>query len=135
MIRSPVIGFIALALSIPLTANSAWWPGLVYTKDQIPEATLALSIEEQELCMPVFEGILDVQDQREKLRQEMDNNVQLRKQHKLCKPVLRFFGLCNEELKYSRLFDKWLTVENKLATKTNELYIKADGMGCFGEVE
>ena len=135
MIRSPVIGITILALSIPSTAGSMWWPGLVYIKDQLPEATLALSIEEQQLCMPVFEEILDAQDQREKLRQEMDNNVQLRKQRKLCKPVLRFFGLCNEELKYSRLFDKWLIVENKLATKTNELYIKADGMGCFGEVE
>ena len=70
----------------------------------------------------------------EKLRKEMHSNVQLRKQRKLCRPLPRFFGLCNEELKYSRLFDKWLIAENKLATRVNARYIAADEAGCFAEV-
>ena len=128
--------FIFCLLFTSQTANAAWWPGMIYDADNLPVVSKDIEVEPwKRSCMEVFQEILEIQAKRNILRDDMNENIVLHKQRKLCKPISRFFGFCNDENKFSRISEKWLKKENKLATKVNARYIQADEAGCFQELE
>ncbi len=116
-------------------AESGWWPGMVYEDRQLSLAPAGIEVEPwRRACAEIFQDILSIQDKREKIRTQMKEDAQLYKARKLCKPIPRFFGFCQDDLKFSRIHNRWLQQENYLATKVNALYAQGDVAGCFVEV-
>ena len=82
-----------------------------------------LSEKEQEACMILFEEIMEIQETRAHLRWYMHVMGQARAAKMITKR------------RFQKIFKNWLIQENALATEVNELYIKADSMRCFTEVQ
>ena len=72
-------------------------------------------------CISLFEDILNIQDERDLLNNNMQHISGLRKQKNINKK------------KYKAISDEWFKKETYLRNKVTKLYDKAYNDGCFEE--
>jgi len=82
-----------------------------------------LSENQQHQCMKIFTEILNIQDKRNSLSDEMNAINRLRKDKKISKK------------KHKAFFVVWLAKENHLAARANDLYIEGYAKNCFREMK
>ncbi len=82
-----------------------------------------LNENQQHECVKIFTEILNIQDKRNSLSDEMNAINRLRKERKISKK------------KHQAFFMVWLEKENHLAARANNLYIEGYTKNCFREMK